>query len=200
MGVSGYPGQEIVRAQGATAFIIGSSGEVKWEPGGESVGLTRDIHFALDGALVASASGAKMLIASGNNPSVAPVNGLTDPTLRLRWSSAAGTTTPVRLPTVSVPDDFDKTVPAILRLYGEGASANANNGVAALVFFGVGGADAGTTAAFTSAPSEKTVSLTTANQTSVGPISVVLSPQAHASGAIDLYAAKLTYKSRARAT
>jgi hypothetical protein len=200
MVASGY-NSEVVRSQGATAIIIGSSGEVRFEAGGELYGLTKDIVFNLRGGVVASASGAADIIASAKNPGYARVNGTTDPTQRVRWSTAAGTTTPVQFPTVAIPDDFDKTVAAQLRLYGEGGSAQSDLSFTASVFFGVGAGNAGaTTPTFTSAPSEKALALTTANQTSVGPLTLVLAPNAHTSGVLDLYAAKITYKARSRAT
>lgn len=196
MVASGYQ-TEIART--ATGLFVGSSGEVRYEPGAEQYGLTRDINLNLGAGVVCSASGAKQVIASGNNPRYARVNGSTDPTMGLTWTSAAGTTTPVTFPSVAIPDDLDILSPLLLRIRGKGSSAQSTNELVAHIHIN-GGADVGTTAAFTSAVTEKIVSVASGSLSSAGFIGWSLHPNAHASGTLDIRSAKFTYKSRSRAT
>lgn len=197
MSVSGKYNGEVVRT--STDIRIGSSGEIKMEPGAELYGLTRNLHWDLSRGIVSSASGGRSVIASGN-PSWVVVNGVTDPSARVRWTSAAGTTQAVHLPPMPIPDDLATDSPLVLRFRGEGSSANATNELDIMAFVNIGDANAGTTMALTSAVAERTVTIASGDLATAGFISLVLRPKAHASGFIDLYSLTGTYKARSRAT
>ena len=208
--------------QGATGLVVASGGRILVEPGGSLVasgqitmgaGSTFDLNTTFDasgGAIIlpgtlrefeielplwaaAEVSSADSLnpLTSGTNPSIGRVNAGTDPKGRISWSTAAGATDPVQWD-VMPPTHMSTAFALRVQLYAEGASANATNEVNVLAFFGVGDANAGTTVALTSTPAIQTVSIASGDILANTPLAVIVSPNAHASGAITLYGARLT--------
>lgn len=185
-------GNEMVISSGAT-FQVDPGGVVNFSTGAGLKNLWQERQLDLAAAVVASASGATFITASGKNPGYARNNGTTDPSIRVQWSSAAGATAPIYFPPIMMPDNLSTAEPVVISLYGEGASANATNGLAVQAFFGIGGADVGSTMKFTSAPSKVNVSIASGS-IGAGVLNISLAPQAHASGVIALYGAKVSYR------
>lgn len=192
---------KVYMRQGAAVQVVASGGQILVEPGGSlalstGAGVSRlwqEKQLDLAGAIVASASGGTFITASGGNPKYARVNGTTDPAIAITWTSAAGTTTPIYFPPVDVPNNLATAEPVVISLYGEGASANATNGISVQAFFGIGGTNVGATMKFTSAPAWVDVSIASGS-VGAGVLNVSLAPQAHASGAISLYGARVSYR------
>lgn len=184
---------QVYMEQGASALHVGASGGIYMTTGAGLHGLWQEKQLDLGAVMVASASGNAFINASGKNPSYARINGTTDPAVRIEWATAAGTTTPIFFPPIMLPDNLSTADPLVISLYGEGASANATNGFAVTAFFGIGGANVGTTMKFTSAPSKVSVSIASGS-IGAGVLNIGLAPQAHASGVIDLYGAKIGYR------
>lgn len=201
-----FPHTRVYREQGGSRQVVASGGTILVEAGGTidasagSITLPGTLRqgfvdLPLLGAWEVASADSLNALTSGTNPSLGRINAGTDPKGKISWSTAAGTTDPVQWD-VMLPPDVASGGGLTVGLYGEGASANATNELNVRVFFGVGDANAGTTVALTSAPGLRTIAVASGDVIVNTPLSIIVSPNAHASGAIDLYGGRIVYTRR----
>lgn len=140
-----------------------------------------------------SASGTFTAITTGTNPALGRVNATVDPSIRVRWTTAAGAQDPLQLPTVALPPDVGTATGITVHLYGEKGSGQASADIDVRAYMGIGDTEMGTTVNFTSSPADRTVAIASGDVVPGTMLNLVLEPAAHASGVIDLYAVWVTY-------
>mgnify|MGYP001599408615 FL=1 len=196
----------VYRTPGATGEVIASGGTLLVEAGGHIdasagritlPGVLRRGFVSLDplnaqAKTTATASGVVPL-STGTNPQRHSANVDAVGPSRVRWTTAAGATNPLVFPAWRVPFDLATAGGLEIVLVAEGGSGNASNELNVRLFNGTATADLGSTRALTSSPVESTVAITSGNMPATGFVTLVMSPNAHASGAIDLYAVGFSY-------
>lgn len=125
-------------------------------------------------------------------PLLKRTNAATDKSMMIQW--AATSVIEIQLPSVAIPIDFDVTKTSTLKIRAKMGGATDTPTITANVFPGVGGSDAGAaTGALSSTAAVVTVAIA-ANIFTVGDVaSVALTPGAHGTDALNLYAVWLEY-------
>jgi hypothetical protein len=125
-------------------------------------------------------------------PLLKRTNAATDKSMMIQW--AASSSIEIQLPSVAIPIDCDVTKAATLKIRAKMGGATDTPTITANVFPGVGGADAGTaTAALSATAANLTVAIAASTLTVGDVVSVALTPGAHTTDALDLYAVWLEY-------
>jgi hypothetical protein len=150
--------------------------------------LAHDARILATNAYLAIASSGGIL-ATDTNPSIARVNGATDPSTRITWASSHSEE--IQWDFVW-PADVDTTQAATLHLILSMGGATNTPTVTAKQFTGIGGSDqGGATAALNTTPTDRTVSLATPGSLSKGMVS--LTPGAHTTDAMRLDGAWISF-------
>lgn len=132
------------------------------------------------------------LLTSNTAPLLKRTNAATDKSMMIQW--AATSVIEIQLPSVAIPIDFDVTKTSTLKIRAKMGGATDTPTITANVFPGVGGADAGAaTAALSSTAAVLTVSVAASIFTVGDVVSVALTPGAHGTDALNLYAVWLEY-------
>jgi hypothetical protein len=133
------------------------------------------------------------IMASDSTPALARVNGATDKALRLTW--AATDVTELQFPAIAKPQDLDAGSDLTVHLWAGMESTNDTPTVAVSFWDGVGDSNAGSaTAALSDTAGEVSVTIANANVAAApGFFNIGLTPAAHGTDALYLYAAWVEY-------
>lgn len=132
------------------------------------------------------------LLTLNTAPLLKRTNAATDKSMMIQWASSSSIE--IQLPSASIPIDFDVTKASTLKIRAKMGGATDTPTITANVFPGVGGADAGAaTAALSATAANLTVAIAASIFTVGDVVSVALTPGAHTTDAIDLYAVWLEY-------
>jgi hypothetical protein len=154
---------------------------------------TNDIPDANSNAAGDSSGG---LLALDTTPALERVNGATDKALRIMW--VAGNTDEAQFAPVYMPPDLDATEDVTVHLLARMSGATDTPTIDVQVFDGIGDTEmGGVTAALSNTLAELTVTLTAADISGppTGFFNITLTPGAHATDEVELYAAWIEYSS-----
>lgn len=203
------PHSKVYKTQGASAIVVSSGGEIQITSGGEiSLGAGASANFtsgtvALPGNLrrgydtlivkgaktTATASGVVTAFTTAVHPKLKTFE-VASGALLYEW--ATGHVEPLLYEPWRIPDDFSTGDGLYVHFTGESVSG-ATNDLNIAVRSGTATADLGTTAALTSTPSEQYIEVGATALPASGLLNVSIFPSAHATGAISLFSAGISY-------
>lgn len=189
--------------QGATALQVDANGSIVFTGGG--INLTSGT-VTLPGNLArgyiplvaraakttATASGVVTALTTGTQPSLKTFE-VTSGALVYAWATA--NVNPLIFEPVRVPDDLSTAGPMRIHYTAENGSA-ATDDINFQVRVGTATANIGATAALSTTPVERSISIASGSVPSTGLINVTVFPGTHATGVVSLFAAGISYQKK----